>query len=86
MGLLAITERTRDIPAGLVGEIRRTVAGGRFDVDHRHAELEFDLVVRGSGSFTLDNENYVLKPGTLIWLVPAQGIGWCADRTSKCGS
>ena len=72
VGVLAITERTRDIPAGLVGEIRRTVAGGRFDVDHRHAELEFDLVVRGSGSFTLDNENYVLKPGTLIWLVPGQ--------------
>ena len=65
---MAIPVRTRDIPAGLVGEIRRTVAGARFDVDHRHAELEFDLVVRGSGSFTLDNENYALKPGTLIWL------------------
>ena len=29
-------------------------------------------MVRGSGSFTLDNETYVLKPGTLIWLVPGQ--------------
>ena len=55
-----------------MGEIRRTVAGQRFDIDHRHTELEFDLVVRGSGSFTLDEESYILKPGTLIWLVPGK--------------
>jgi AraC-like DNA-binding protein len=68
----AIKGRNREIPAGLVGEIRRTVAGARFDIDHRHTELEFDLVVRGSGSYTLDEESYILKPGTLVWLVPGQ--------------
>ena len=66
----SIKGHNREIPAGLVGEIRRTVPGSRFDIDHRHAELEFDLVVRGSGSYTLDEESYVLKPGTLVWLVP----------------
>lgn len=52
--------------------MRRTTAGTRLQVDHRHDELEFDLVVKGAGSFTLDERSYELKPGTLIWLVPGQ--------------
>jgi hypothetical protein len=30
------------VPAGLAGEVRRSVAGARLHIDHRHAELEFD--------------------------------------------
>ncbi len=60
------------IPAGLVGEVRRSTAGARLAVDHRHPELEFDLVLKGAGGLVLDERSYALKPGTLIWLVPGQ--------------
>lgn len=65
-------DQGRPIPAGLVGEVRRTVAGARLHIDHLHEEVEFDLIVRGSGSFTLGNTTYDLRPGTLIWLRPGQ--------------
>jgi AraC-like DNA-binding protein len=68
----AATKPIHTIPAGLAGEVRRSVAGARLHIDHRHSELEFDLVIKGAGSFMLDERNYVLKPGTLIWLVPDQ--------------
>lgn len=48
------------------------MAGARHPVDHRHIDLEFDLVIKGAGSFMLDDHHYELKPGTLIWLVPGQ--------------
>lgn len=50
--------------------MRRTVAGARHQIDHRHASLEFDLVVKGTGSLTIGERNYELKPGILMWLVP----------------
>ncbi len=71
-GVCAIPSQSRDIPAGLVGEIRRSVAGAHLQIDHSHSELEFNLVVKGAGSYTLDDSNYVLKPGTLTWLMPGQ--------------
>jgi len=60
------------IPAGLVGEVRRSTAGARLAIDHHHPELEFDLVLKGAGGLLLDERSYALKPGTLIWLVPGQ--------------
>ncbi len=57
------------IPAGLVGEVRRTAAGARLDIDHVHDEVEFDLVVKGTGRCVVGNQVYTLKPGTLIWLM-----------------
>jgi len=68
----AIRGERSGIPAGLVGAVRRSVAGSRFEVDHAHPDLELDLVVRGSGSIVLEEHAYVLKPGTLIWLLPGQ--------------
>jgi AraC-like DNA-binding protein/mannose-6-phosphate isomerase-like protein (cupin superfamily) len=62
----------RPIAQGLVGEIRRTVAGSRIHVDHRHDEIEFDLVVRGSGSYSVGDVTYELRAGTLIWLAAGQ--------------
>jgi AraC-like DNA-binding protein len=67
-----ITAEVRDIAPGLAGELRRTVAGARHHIDHRHANLEFDLVVKGTGSLTIGERNYELKPGIMIWLVPGQ--------------
>ena len=62
----------RPIPAGLVGEVRRTQPGGRLQIDHRHEEAEFDLVVRGAGGFTIGETTYALAPGTLIWQAPGR--------------
>jgi AraC-like DNA-binding protein len=39
---------------------------------HRHAELELNLVVRGSASYLLGERRYQLSPGTLTWLFPGQ--------------
>jgi AraC-like DNA-binding protein len=71
-GGCVIRDRGGLIPVGLVGEIRRTVAGARLHIDHHHADIEFDLVVRGSGSYTLRDITYELRPGTLMWLGPEQ--------------
>lgn len=49
--------------------MRRTVAGARLEIDHFHDEIEFNLIVRGSGGYALGNRVYDLKPGTLIWLL-----------------
>jgi AraC-like DNA-binding protein len=41
-------------------------------IDHVHAEMEFNLIVQGSGSWVLEGNSYEIKPGTLIWLLPGQ--------------
>ncbi len=61
-----------NIALELLGEVRRTVAGARHHIDHGHADLEVDLVLKGTGNLTLGDHNYTLKPGVLIWLMPGQ--------------
>ena len=39
---------------------------------HRHAELEVNLVVRGTASYLLGDRRYALTPATLTWLFPGQ--------------
>jgi AraC-like DNA-binding protein len=39
---------------------------------HRHAELEFNLVMRGAGRYLLSNRTYSIRRGDLVWLFPAQ--------------
>lgn len=39
---------------------------------HRHAELELNLVLRGTGRYLVEDRSYELKPGALIWLFPGQ--------------
>lgn len=68
----AIRSQRQPIADGLTGHIRRTVAGSRVHVDHRHDEIEFDLVVRGSGSYSVGDVSYELRAGTLIWLAAGQ--------------
>lgn len=39
---------------------------------HRHAELELNLVLAGTGRYLVADRTYELKPGALIWLFPGQ--------------
>lgn len=39
---------------------------------HRHAELELNLVRRGTGRYLVGERTYDLRPGALIWLFPGQ--------------
>ncbi|WP_026441407.1 AraC family transcriptional regulator [Pseudacidobacterium ailaaui] len=39
---------------------------------HHHAELELNLVTRGSGTYLLGNRRYSIRRGDLLWLFPAQ--------------
>ena len=38
---------------------------------HRHAELEFNLVVRGSASYLVGERRHEMRRGVLLWLFPA---------------
>jgi hypothetical protein len=53
------------------------VAGARHEIDHHHDDLEFNLVIKGSGAYRIGQEAHALKPGTLIWLVPGQRHSLC---------
>ena len=53
------------------------VAGARHEIDHHHDDLEFNLVIKGSGAYRIGQEAHPLKPGTLIWLVPGQRHSLC---------
>src|SRR5207247_2295767 len=57
---------------GLDGRVVRHVVGDVRPRPHRHAELEVNLVVRGSASYLLGERRYELTPGTLTWLFPGQ--------------
>jgi AraC-like DNA-binding protein len=60
------------IPASLHGNVwcyRNPTTSNRR---HHHAELELNLVTRGSGTYLLANRRYQIRPGDLLWLFPAQ--------------
>jgi AraC-like DNA-binding protein len=61
-----------ELPAGLDGRVVRHVAGEVRPRRHRHAELEVNLVVRGTATYLLGERRYQLTPGTLTWLFPGQ--------------
>jgi AraC-like DNA-binding protein len=60
------------IRVGLDGRVVRHAAGDVRPRAHRHAELELNLVVRGSASYLLGDHRYALTSGTLTWLFPGQ--------------
>jgi AraC-like DNA-binding protein len=57
---------------GLDGRVVRHAVGDVRRRPHRHAELEVNLVVRGTASYLLGDRRYALTPGTLTWLFPGQ--------------
>jgi AraC-like DNA-binding protein len=60
------------VRAGLDGRVVRHTVGDVRPRAHRHAELELNLVVRGTASYLLGDRRYALTPGTLTWLFPGQ--------------
>ena len=57
---------------GLDGRVARHRVGDVRPRAHRHAELEVNLVVRGTASYLLGERRYALTSGTLTWLFPGQ--------------
>lgn len=57
---------------GIDGRVVRHTAGTLRPRSHRHAELELNLVVRGTASYLLNDRRYDLTAGTLTWLFPDQ--------------
>jgi AraC-like DNA-binding protein len=60
------------VRAGLDGCVVRHRVGDVRPRAHRHAELEVNLVIRGTASYLLGDRRYALTPGTLTWLFPGQ--------------
>jgi AraC-like DNA-binding protein len=58
--------------AGIDGRVVRHAAGDLRPRTHSHAELEVNLVVRGTASYLLGERRYQLTAGTLTWLFPGQ--------------
>jgi AraC-like DNA-binding protein len=58
--------------AGSDGRVVRHSAGDLHPRAHSHAELEVNLVVRGTASYLLRERRYELTAGTLTWLFPGQ--------------
>jgi len=52
-------------------EVRRT-GPGLSAVWHTHGAIEANLVIAGRGVYFLDNAQYDLSPGVLVWLLPNQ--------------
>ena len=61
-----------EVRAGLDGRVVRHMVGDVRPRAHRHAELEVNLVVRGTASYLLGDRRYALTSGTLTWLFPGQ--------------
>jgi AraC-like DNA-binding protein len=57
---------------GIDGRVFRHAAGDLRPRAHSHAELEVNLVVRGTASYLLGERRYQLTAGTLTWLFPTQ--------------
>ena len=60
------------VRGGLNGRALQHRVGDDRPQAHRHAELEVNLVVRGTASYLLGDRRYALTPGTLTWLFPGQ--------------
>ena len=60
------------LPKALDGNLWHYRAQGRANAMHHHAELEFNLVTRGTGLYLLEQRKYEIRRGDLLWLFPAQ--------------
>ncbi|MEM7330998.1 MAG: helix-turn-helix transcriptional regulator [Chloroflexota bacterium] len=59
------------IPNSNIGKIWYTETPS-LDYFHSHDELECNIVVRGNGSYLLENQRINLDPQTIAWLFPGQ--------------
>jgi AraC-like DNA-binding protein len=71
LSFLAVVEDL-GLRKGLDGWVVRHTVGTLRPRSHRHAELELNLVVRGTASYLMNDRRYELTAGTLTWLFPDQ--------------
>src|SRR5688572_19838737 len=57
---------------GVDGRVGHHLAADGPPRAHRHAELELNLVVRGTATYLLGERRYQLTPRALTWLFPGQ--------------
>ncbi len=60
------------LPANLDGMAWRYANPAGANRRHHHAELELNLVTRGTGTYLLGNRHYQIRRGDLLWLFPTQ--------------
>lgn len=60
------------LPANVDGRVWRYANPAGANRRHHHAELELNLVTRGTGTYLLGNRQYQIRRGDLLWLFPAQ--------------
>lgn len=60
------------LPPGLHVLVWRHEPRGYLHHWHHHDEPEFNLVVRGTARYLLNDRRYDIGPGCLVWLFPAQ--------------
>ncbi len=60
------------LPANVDGRAWRYTNPAGANRRHHHAELELNLVTRGSGTYLLGNRQYRIRRGDLLWLFPAE--------------
>lgn len=60
------------LPAELDGKAWRYANPAGANRRHHHAELELNMVTRGTGTYLLGNRHYRIRRGDLLWLFPAQ--------------
>ena len=60
------------LPANLDGMAWRYANPAGANRRHHHAELELNLVTRGTGTYLLGNRHYEIRRGDLLWLFPTQ--------------
>ena len=64
--------RNLGLPRPWDGDLWHYANLGRTHEMHRHSELEFNLVIRGTGVYLLGSRRYQIRAGDLLWLFPAQ--------------
>jgi AraC-like DNA-binding protein len=60
------------LPANLDGMAWRYASPAGANRRHHHAELELNLVTRGTGTYLLGNRHYKIRRGDMLWLFPTQ--------------
>lgn len=60
------------LPAGADGDVWRHEHDGTLHFSHRHEELEFNFVLRGSARYLFGERRLDLRRHTLVWLFPDQ--------------
>jgi AraC-like DNA-binding protein len=72
LSFLVVMRERLNLPPAWDGNLWICGHLGRARPVHRHAELEFNLVTQGEGTYLLANRRYRIGRGDLLWLFPGQ--------------